>query len=48
MLDSCRQHDITADIGIVAIQKVNEACERLLTCDANYRFSIDIASLQPE
>jgi alcohol dehydrogenase (NADP+) len=46
MLDFCAAHDITADVEIVPIQKVNEAYERLLRSDVKYRFSIDMASLR--
>jgi uncharacterized zinc-type alcohol dehydrogenase-like protein len=34
--------------GIIPIQKVNEAYERLLKSDVKYRFSIDMASLKSE
>ena len=46
MLDFCGQHDITADVEVIPIQKVNEAYERLLKSDVKYRFSIDMASLK--
>jgi alcohol dehydrogenase (NADP+) len=46
MLDFCGQHNITADVEVIPIQKVNEAYERLLKSDVKYRFSIDMASLQ--
>jgi alcohol dehydrogenase (NADP+) len=46
MLDFCRQHDITSDVEVIPIQKVNEAYERLLKSDVKYRFSIDMASLK--
>ena len=46
MLDFCGQHNITADVEVIPIQKVNEAYERLLRSDVKYRFSIDMASLQ--
>jgi alcohol dehydrogenase (NADP+) len=46
MLDFCGQHNITADVEIIPIQKVNEAYERLLKSDVKYRFSIDMASLK--
>jgi uncharacterized zinc-type alcohol dehydrogenase-like protein len=46
MLDFCGAHDITADVEIIPIQKVNEAYERLLKSDVKYRFSIDMASLK--
>lgn len=46
MLDFCGKHNITADVEIIPIQKVNEAYERLLKTDVKYRFSIDMASLK--
>jgi uncharacterized zinc-type alcohol dehydrogenase-like protein len=48
MLDFCGQHNITSDVEIIPIQKVNEAYERLLKSDVKYRFSIDMASLKSE
>jgi uncharacterized zinc-type alcohol dehydrogenase-like protein len=48
MLDFCGQHNITADVEVIPIQKVNEAYERLLKSDVKYRFSIDMASLRAE
>jgi uncharacterized zinc-type alcohol dehydrogenase-like protein len=45
MLDYCGAHNITADVEVIPIQKVNEAYERLLKSDVKYRFSIDMASL---
>src|SRR5271157_3336475 len=46
MLDFCGQHNITADVEVIPIQKVNEAYERVLKSDVKYRFSIDMASLK--
>jgi len=48
MLDFCGQHNITADVEVIPIQKVNEAYERLVKSDVKYRFSIDMASLKSE
>lgn len=48
MLDFCGKHDITADVEVIPIQKVNEAYERLLRSDVKYRFSIDMASLKSQ
>src|SRR5271168_2223473 len=48
MLDFCGKHNITADVEVIPIQKVNEAYERLLKADVKYRFSIDMASLRSE
>lgn len=46
MLDFCGKHNISADIEIIPIEKINEAYERLLKSDVRYRFVIDIASLK--
>ncbi|MGO4882673.1 MAG: NAD(P)-dependent alcohol dehydrogenase [Bryobacteraceae bacterium] len=48
MLDFCGKHNITADVEVIPIQKVNEAYERLAKADVKYRFSIDMASLKSE
>jgi uncharacterized zinc-type alcohol dehydrogenase-like protein len=48
MLDFCGEHNITADVEVIPIQKVNEAYERMVKSDVKYRFSIDIASLKSE
>jgi uncharacterized zinc-type alcohol dehydrogenase-like protein len=46
MLDFCCKHNITADVEVIPIQKINEAYGRLLKSDVKYRFSIDMASLK--
>lgn len=46
MLDFCGEHNITADVEVIPIQKVNEAYERLVKSDVKYRFTIDMASLK--
>ena len=48
MLDFCGRHNITADVEVIPIQKINEAYERLLQSGVKYRFSIDMASLKSE
>jgi len=48
MLDFCGQHNITSDVEVIPIQKINEAYERLARSDVKYRFSIDMASLKSE
>jgi alcohol dehydrogenase (NADP+) len=48
MLDFCGQHNITADVEVIPIQKINEAYERMVKSDVKYRFSIDMASLKSE
>jgi len=46
MLDFCAEHNITADVEVIPIQKINEAYERMLNSDVKYRFSIDMRSLK--
>jgi uncharacterized zinc-type alcohol dehydrogenase-like protein len=46
MLDYCGQHNITADVEVIPIQKVNEAFERMIKQDVKYRFVIDMSSLE--
>ena len=48
MLDFCGKQNITADVEVIPIQKVNEAYDRLVKSDVKYRFSIDMASLKSE
>ncbi len=48
MLDFCSEHNITSDVEIIPIQKINEAYERMVKSDVKYRFSIDMASLKSE
>jgi alcohol dehydrogenase (NADP+) len=48
LLDFCGAHEITADVEVIPIQKVNEAYERMVRSDVKYRFSIDMASLGSE
>src|SRR6478736_3763302 len=45
MLDFCGEHNVTADVELIPIQKVNE---RLLKSNVKYRFSIDMASLKSD
>jgi uncharacterized zinc-type alcohol dehydrogenase-like protein len=46
MLDFCAEHGITSDIELIAIDKINEAYERMLKSDVKYRFVIDMATLK--
>jgi alcohol dehydrogenase (NADP+) len=46
MLEFCGQHNITSDVEVIPVQKINEAYVRLLKQDVKYRFSIDLASLR--
>jgi uncharacterized zinc-type alcohol dehydrogenase-like protein len=46
MLDFCAAHNITSDIELIPVQKVNEAYERMLKSDVKYRFVIDMKTLK--
>lgn len=46
MLEFCAKHQITADIEMIPMEKINEAYERMLKSDVKYRFVIDMASLK--
>jgi uncharacterized zinc-type alcohol dehydrogenase-like protein len=46
MLDFCGQNNITSDVEVIPIQKLNEAFDRVVKSDVKYRFSIDMASLK--
>jgi uncharacterized zinc-type alcohol dehydrogenase-like protein len=46
MLDFCGKHNITSDIELIPIQKINEAYDRVVKSDVKYRFVIDMASLK--
>ncbi len=46
MLDYCGQYNITADVEVIPIQKINEAFGRLLKQDVKFRFVIDMSSLK--
>jgi uncharacterized zinc-type alcohol dehydrogenase-like protein len=46
MLDFCAARNITADIELIPIQKIEEAYKRMLKSDVRYRFVIDMASLK--
>jgi len=46
MLGFCAEHGITADVEVFPIQKINEAFDRLLKGDVEYRFVVDMASLR--
>jgi alcohol dehydrogenase (NADP+) len=42
----CSQHNLTAEVEVILIQKINEPYDRLPKSDVRYRFSIDSASLE--
>lgn len=45
MLDFCAERGIVADIEMIPIQQIEDACARMLRSDVKYRFVIDSASL---
>ncbi|MEG3843592.1 NAD(P)-dependent alcohol dehydrogenase [Microcoleus sp. herbarium14] len=45
MLDFCSQHNIAADVEIIAAEDINEGFERLERGDVRYRLVIDMATL---
>jgi uncharacterized zinc-type alcohol dehydrogenase-like protein len=45
MLDYCADHNITSDVEIIPIQRIEEAYERTIKADVRYRFVIDMQSL---
>ncbi|TKS55817.1 NAD(P)-dependent alcohol dehydrogenase [Mesohalobacter halotolerans] len=45
MLDFCGKHNITCDVEMIDMQKINEAYERVTSSDVKYRFVIDMDSL---
>lgn len=47
MLDFCAEHNIVADIELIAMHTINAAYERMLRNDVKYRFVIDMATLRP-
>jgi uncharacterized zinc-type alcohol dehydrogenase-like protein len=46
MLDFCGQHNVTPEIELIPIDKINEAYDRMVNGDVRYRFVIDISSLR--
>ncbi len=45
MLDYCAEKNITADVEVIPVQRIEEAYERTIKADVRYRFVIDIKSL---
>ena len=45
MLDYCAEHNIVSDVEVIKMSEINEAYERMLKGDVEYRFVIDMASL---
>ncbi|WP_374163546.1 NAD(P)-dependent alcohol dehydrogenase [Arcticibacter sp. MXS-1] len=45
MLDYCAEHQITSDVEVIPMSKINEAYERTIAGDVHYRFVIDMSTL---
>ena len=45
MLDYCAENNITSDVELISIQRIEEAYERTIKADVRYRFVIDMQSL---
>jgi len=45
MLDFCGLHNITCDIELIPVTKINEAYDRVVKSDVRYRFVIDMKTL---
>lgn len=45
MLDFCGKHNITSDVEVIPMAKINDAFERIVKSDVRYRFVIDMATL---
>ncbi len=45
MLDYCAEHGVASDVEVIPIQKINEAYERMIRGDVQYRFVIDMKTL---
>jgi alcohol dehydrogenase (NADP+) len=48
MLDFCNKYNITSDIELIPIQKINQAYPRVVNSDVRYRFVIDTKSLDDQ
>jgi uncharacterized zinc-type alcohol dehydrogenase-like protein len=46
MLDYCAEKNITSDVEVIPIQRIDEAYDRTVKGDVRYRFVIDINSLR--
>lgn len=46
LLDFCGKHNITSEVEMIDIQKINEAYDRTVKNDVKYRFVIDMKSLK--
>ncbi|MFD1211209.1 NAD(P)-dependent alcohol dehydrogenase [Arthrobacter sp. GCM10027362] len=47
LLDFCAAHGISAEVELVAADRLNEAWDRMVAGDVKYRFVLDVESLNP-
>jgi uncharacterized zinc-type alcohol dehydrogenase-like protein len=45
MLDYCAENNITSDVEVIPITKIEEAYDRTIKADVRYRFVIDMSTL---
>jgi uncharacterized zinc-type alcohol dehydrogenase-like protein len=45
MLDFCAEHDVSADVEMIAMEQIDEAYDRMLGGDVKFRFVIDMESM---
>ena len=45
MLNFCAEYNIVSDVEVIAIDKINEAYDRMIKGDVRYRFVIDMATI---
>lgn len=45
MLDYCAEKNITSDVEVIPIERIEEAYERTIRGDVRYRFVIDMKTL---
>ncbi|MBX9838545.1 MAG: hypothetical protein K2X69_09565 [Silvanigrellaceae bacterium] len=46
MLDFCGKHNISSEIELISMEKINEAYDRVVKGDVRYRFVIDMKSFK--
>jgi uncharacterized zinc-type alcohol dehydrogenase-like protein len=46
MLDYCGLNNITSEVEVIPIDKINEAFDKTIAGDVHYRFVIDMATLK--
>lgn len=47
VLDFCAEHDITADVEVIPVDKINEAFDAMVANQVHFRYVIDNSTLPP-